>query len=426
MVRWGRRLGLVLGTLSALVSQGARASQGASLRARYDAHSSIAWDYFSSDQSLDNQRGFFGATGRFSLRPRLGHRLRAYASGWLTDPGINRQAGAQAWLREAYLSKNWRGNQLRVGKQIVAWGQGEGVNPTDNLTPRNYTVLQPSTADQRFGTTSILWNHFMGRHFTLTTFVSPFFTPSVAPIPALPGVSFVANTPTRRWHNTEAAIKLRKTSGGGDWSISYFRGFNLLPNLVLAGSTTPVVDLGYNRMDVIGADFDRPVGSRYLVWGEFAYFRPLSVSYSLPQTQKPSIFAVLGGGRQFAGTVSVNLQVVDRVVQDYVAPQSAPTGPEQDVAVENALINGELHRNNYGATAQVVDSWLNQTLQGKCFVYVNVHPVNSLVRVTLTYTATDHIVETLGAEDYMGPVNSYFGQLRDNRMVFAQWRYNLF
>ena len=393
---------------------------------RAHVHASIAWDYFSSDQALDNKRGFVGATGRLSARPRLGHRLHAYVSGWVTDPGLNRAEGTQSLIRQAYFAKSWRDNQLKIGKQIVAWGQADGVNPTDNLTPRNYTVLQPSTADQRFGTTAVLWNHFIGRHGTLTTFASPFFRPSVIAIPTIPGVTFQNHVPAYGVNDTEAALKWSYASGAGDWSISYFHGFDLLPNLALRPAPAPVVNLDYNRLDVLGGDFTRPVGSRYLVWGEAAYFRPLDVSYDLPQTQKPNIFAVIGASRQLSGTASISLQWVDRFVQDYVAPESAPAGPDQEIAVQNALINGELHRNNVGATAQITDSWWHQTLQGKVFVYANVRPLDSFIRLTMAYVATDHIVLMTGFEDYLGPRVSYFGQLAANRTVFVQGRYNLF
>ena len=395
-------------------------------QARAHVHASIAWDYFSSNQTLDNEHGFVGTTGRFSARPRLGHRLRAYVSGWLTDPGLNHGEGVQSLIRQAYLTQNWRGNQLRVGKQIIAWGQGDGVNPTDNLTPRNYTVLQSSTADQRFGTTSVLWNHFIGRRGTLTTFVSPFFRPSVIAIPTIPGVTFQNRIPAYSVHHMEAALKWSYASAAGDWSVSYFHGFDLLPNLALQSGATPIVNLNYNRLNILGGDFTRPVGSRYLIWGEAAYFRPLDASYSLPQTQKPNIFAVIGGSRQWGGAVSLSLQLVDRLVQDYVAPQSASAGPDQEVAVQNALINGELHRNNVGATGQITDNWWHQTLQGKLFAYVNVRPLDSLIRLTMTYAVTDHMVLTAGAEDYMGPRVSYFGQLAANSTVFVQGQYNLF
>lgn len=429
MGRGTHRHGLILvsAVVGAVWASGARASDLLSRwQTRAHIHTSISLDYFSSDQALNNKRGFAGATGRFSAHPRLGDRLRGYVSGWVTDPRLNRAEGADTLIRQAYITKNWRDNQLRVGKQIVAWGQGDGINPTDNLTPRDYTVLQPSTADQRFGTSAVLWNHFIGRRTTLTTFVSPFFRPSIIAIPAIPGVAFENRIPGFRARHTEVALKWGYASGAGDWSVSYFHGFDLLPNLALQSVAPPIVSLNYNRLDVLGGDFTRPVGSRYLVWGEAAYFRPLNVSYVLPQTQKPNLFAVMGASRQLTGTASLSLQVVDRIVQDYVAPQSAPGGPDQEIAIQNALINGELHRNNVGTTAQITDSWWHQTLQGKFFAYVNVRPLDSLVRLTLTYAATDHIVFTVGGVDYMGPRESYFGQLATNRMVFVQSRYNLF
>ena len=123
MGRGTHRHGLILvsAVVGAVWASGARASDLLSRwQTRAHIHTSISLDYFSSDQALNNKRGFAGATGRFSAHPQLGDRLRGYVSGWVTDPRLNRAEGADTLIRQAYITKNWRDNQLRVGKQIVA------------------------------------------------------------------------------------------------------------------------------------------------------------------------------------------------------------------------------------------------------------------------------------------------------------------
>lgn len=392
---------------------------------RAHLHTSIAFDYFSADRNLDGKKNFVGATARWGLRPLLGHRLHGVFSGWFTDPGLNHEDEPQLLVREGFLEQNWHDNELRVGRQIVLWGNGEGVNPMSTLTPRNYTILQTGLSDEEMGISSVVWNHFVGSHYSFTSFVSPFFEPSVIPLPQFPGVGFQSNAPATTMAHTEFGFKASRTSGSGDWSVSLYHGFHLKPNLQIVNAAAAVVGLMYNPITVVGADFDRPVGSRFVVWGQAAFVKPDGVNEQLPTTQKPSVYGVLGVSRTWEGGLSTALQFVERSVESYVAPQSAAAGPEREIAIENALINGEWHRNNYGVTFQCLDSWRNQTLQGKLFVYVNTRPINTYVRATLGYAETDHVVESIGAEDYNGPVNSEFGQLKTDSTVFVQWRYNM-
>ena len=58
-------------------------------------------------------------------------------------------------IREAYLDLSHGPLDLRIGKQIIAWGRADRINPTDNLTPRDYTLLVPDDDDQRLGTPAV-------------------------------------------------------------------------------------------------------------------------------------------------------------------------------------------------------------------------------------------------------------------------------
>ncbi|MBI3605573.1 MAG: hypothetical protein HY202_06050 [Nitrospirae bacterium] len=57
-------------------------------------------------------------------------------------------------------------NPFFVGKQIVVWGRADGINPTDNLTPHDFTVLLPFEDDQRFGTTALKLDLYITYAFT--------------------------------------------------------------------------------------------------------------------------------------------------------------------------------------------------------------------------------------------------------------------
>ena len=52
-------------------------------------------------------------------------------------------------LREAYINLYLSDFDFRIGKQIIVWGRADGFNPTNNLTPYDYTFFSPEEDDKR-------------------------------------------------------------------------------------------------------------------------------------------------------------------------------------------------------------------------------------------------------------------------------------
>ena len=52
---------------------------------------------------------------------------------------------------------------VRAGRQIIAWGRADGVNPTDNLSGQDLTLLVPDDVDRRLGTTAVRASYYARR-----------------------------------------------------------------------------------------------------------------------------------------------------------------------------------------------------------------------------------------------------------------------
>lgn len=84
-------------------------------------------------------------------------------------------------LREAYFdiyglfTKNL---DVRIGRQRIAWGTGDKLNPTDNLNP--YDLEDVWDFGRHLSSNSIRFNYYAGS-FTFTAAGTPWFTPSVLP-----------------------------------------------------------------------------------------------------------------------------------------------------------------------------------------------------------------------------------------------------
>ena len=184
---------------------------------------------------------------------------------------------------------------VRIGRQRIAWGTADRLNPTDNLNPDDLEDLFNFGA--HFGSNAIQANYYLG-DYTLTGVFIPVFHPAVLPygdwaqafVPQFevpPGFSMgkVTNRIILPEHklsqSSSFAFKLAGNWFNTDWSISYYNGRDDLPLVtrqeVQMYSNPPVfsvdMEMQYPRMQVIGADLAGSLGS-VGVWAEGALFLP--------------------------------------------------------------------------------------------------------------------------------------------------------
>jgi len=323
----------------------------------------------------------------------------------------------RAELLEGYATLHLPGLDLRLGKQIVAWGRADGINPTDNLTPRDYRVLLPYDEDQRFGAWAARATAPLTSALTLTVYASPDFQPDKVPPPTA-GLPIETRRPGRVLKDLATGVKLDRSSGALDWSVSYYRGFSQLPTVEAAG---PALRLGYDRTQVLGADFARNFG-RYGFRGEIAYIVPADPGGVDPNADRSRLFLVAGVDRTFQENLNVNLQLLLRWAPDRDDPARLPDPAARTAATLNELIRGQEGQASPGLTFRVSDLWLNNTLRAEVFGVVNARRGDGYLRPLLSYDVSDQLRIALGANLYSGPRATPFGLLRPAGGVFAELR----
>ncbi len=385
---------------------------------------SVRLDYYRSSKSFDNATDFLGATTQAKLLPTVTHWLDAKIEGRVTHPDVANHGDTQSTLLEGYVTAHFEHADLRIGKQIVAWGRADGINPTDNLTPHDYQVLLPFEEDQRFGTTAVKLDAYLSTHYTFTLFTTPYFLPSKLPFPS-GGATLVETRPDRHWSDSEVGLKLNRVGGTLDWSVSYYHGYNLLPEVHPWGLTPtgPLLALRYTPIDMLGADLAQNFG-RYGVRAEAAYFRPRDYLASKPVGISPYLYLVAGVDRTFLDNFNVNLQLVSRWVQDYMDPEAIVDPILRGSAVQNAITFGQQDRANYGMTTRLSNKWYNDTLTAEVLAFVNFNHSSSYIRPLITYAFTDYVRATIGAELYRGADDTFFGRVRRNQGAFVEVRYS--
>lgn len=385
---------------------------------------SVRLDYYRSSKSFDDASDFLGVTTQAKLLPTLTPWLDAKIEGRVTNPAVGEDGETESTLLEGYVTARFQRAELRIGKQIVAWGRADGINPTDNLTPHDYQVMLPFEEDQRLGTTAIKLDTYFGTEYTLTLFTTPYFLPSKLPFPA-DGATLVETRPERRWSDSEVGLRFNRVGGTLDWSVSYYHGYNLLPELYPLGLTPtgPLLELRYSQIDVFGADLAQNFG-RYGVRAEAAYIRPQDYQVNQPVGMLPYLYLVAGVDRTFLANLNVNLQVVSRWVRDYTDPEAIADPLLRLAAVQNAITFGQQDRANYGLTTRISNKWYNDTLTAEVLAFVNFNRSNSYIRPLISYAFTDHVTATIGAELYHGADDTFFGRVRRNQSAFAEVRYS--
>jgi hypothetical protein len=380
-------------------------------------------NYSSSSKALDDEHGFFGATVQLKAYPEVNERMDGKLEVRLTNSNLGQGAATRGQLLEGYVTMHFAKADLRLGKQIVPWGRADGINPTDNLTPRDYAVLLPFEDDQRLGTTAAKLDLFVSPEHTLTVFATPFFEPARVPMPVVSG-GVMERKPAHTLSNTHAGIRLNKVGATVDWSVSYLRGFSLLPGVQIVGDSTTSrsLELNYDRIAVFGADFARNFG-RFGLRGEVAYVDTPDGAGITASIANPSLQWIVGVDRTFLTNLNVNLQAFQRRVRSYRDVQSLGDSMQRETAMLNALITGQLEAVTSGVSFRVSNQWLHDALEAEIFAVQHLKRNDALVRVLVTYAFSDRWKGTVGAELYRGAADTQYGALEPNRGAFAELRH---
>ncbi|GAK55973.1 hypothetical protein U27_02934 [Candidatus Vecturithrix granuli] len=211
-------------------------------------------------------------------------------------------------LREGYLDLyNFLSDQLdvRIGKQIIAWGKADKLNPTSNVSPDNLEDI--FDFGEKLGVNAVQAAVYWGDMSVTGIFIPEF---GVAELPSgdfgrafagtteLPSGMTLRNSvqhtlqPESTLDESSAyAVKISTVFWEYDVSLSYFAGRDDLPLANIArltavdelGTVDLDVDLIYPKMQVIGADVAGQIKT-IGVWAEGALFLPDKVDLTTTLT----------------------------------------------------------------------------------------------------------------------------------------------
>ena len=367
--------------------------------------------YWSSTRNLDDKAQFPAATCSVNWKPKItpdiGLGISARA-GWHDSLDANRFA---LKLREVFADFDGDAFSLRLGKQVIAWGRADRINPTDSFSTRDFTQLTSDDEDQRLGVVAAKLRYVVTPVLSITGVVAR-FSASTAPSGSLPANWLKPSEPIR----ADWAVKIDRNGDGLDWALSYFDGLERLPRYRLDATqaTSPVFVGEYERSQKLGVDFATSYGP-WTFRGEASHAK-LRCQSCAEQTRGVSR-AVVGFDRDFAGTANINLQIFTNRRSAYVPP---PLAPGLAALVGRGLdrLNAEYSNTDTGMTIRLSDRLLNEKLKWEIAVVKGFKNGDALIRPRVSYAFSDNVKLTVGFDRYTGPTQSYFGALKKNQLSF--------
>ncbi|WP_139826061.1 hypothetical protein [Derxia lacustris] len=423
----------VLAVAAGCATAAGAADADADWRDAIDNRGSLRADGWSGSRQLDDA----GAIGAASLWDRLrwdgAGAGQAVASGWLraeTSGAAGSPTPPHARLRELY----WRGDlgplDLTVGRQMPAWGRADGLNPTDQLSPRDFTLLAPEDGDLRHGNQAIrlAWNHDSLGEFSAMWF--PKGASHRMPLQRRPGLDYRRDPLPG---GSQTALKWEFAGAGSDGSLSWFDGIDPMPDLVpgsLSASGLTVAERNA-RERVLGADFS--AAGDGVVWrAEAAWTRTPSQGGEDFTHKKPQLWMV-AGPEWSLGEWTLGTQLTLRRVFGWRSPDGIADPIAREVARAQSALSNQVSATQTGFTVRLARRAFNDTLLAETSAVVlragppgdNSQALSGLWRGKLDWAVDDHWNLAAGFDHPFGPGVSFFGLLRDNRVAYVQLRRSL-
>ena len=356
-------------------------------------------------------------------------------------------------IREAYvqlfgfLSKNL---DIKIGRQRIAWGTADKLNPTDNLNP--YDLEDILDFGRHRGSDAISFDYYFNSEYSLQAAFIPFFQPANLPVGIFsntltssmdlpPGLTLRGTTDQIQMpaynlkESSTTGLKFKGFAAGFDFSLSYIWGRDGMPVSIYntfipvdtLGGISIHSDLSFYRTHIFGADLAGSIGG-VGIWAEAAAFLPekdimmtnnLSALYPMspvPVTQDTVILKkqvymkfIIGADYNFANGTYLNIQYLHGFINE----------------------RGSNDLNDYFFTQvykKFFDDRLKITPVSGGFIVSDWDDIKNNYAIVyvpgISYMATDNAEITLSAAVFSGKGSNIFAKLTDYNMMMFNMKYS--
>ncbi|MGD8780893.1 MAG: hypothetical protein PVH88_18245 [Ignavibacteria bacterium] len=320
-------------------------------------------------------------------------------------------------LREGYVDLSLNKFDFRIGQQIIVWGRADGFNPTNNITPADYTVFSPDEDKKRLS--NFVFKSVYNIYPVKVEFDwIPVYEASVLPFgnAELPdGVNWInAGELNPSWKNSSFGLKIDIEKPSFDGSFSYFNGYHKLPGILYTASENSygIYTRPY-RTQVFGADFSTVLGS-YGLRGEFAYSVPNDEpdsSFSVPCKQLEYTLGVDSEWNNF----SLIVQYIGKHIFDFNSQNLSQNTLIKEVTKWNKMLFSQQEEWNHSVSVRPSLNLFYETLILEMLGLANFSTEEIYLQPKATYKLADAYELIVGAVLYYGPDDTLHGYLEKSR-----------
>ncbi len=285
-------------------------------------------------------------------------------------------------LKEAWVDFPVGDMDIRIGKQIMAWGQADGNNPTDVLNARRIGTRFASTLDeQKISSPAINMTYNLPNNLGTVQGVFlpisiPAELPSIAMELSIPG--FVTTNieildddfPEIAAENVEGGIRGLFYLGNLSLSASYFTGLDRYPDFTVESTFIPfptAVNITmtpvHNRIHQIGFDAALLTGG-WDLRTEWAGTITSDRDGTDPAVKNPSITGVVQVSRSFLnGMITASTAWAPRIILNHTAPADYEDTDDEMLAERIRQYDGQAYPFENAFTIRLAGKFMNETIE---------------------------------------------------------------
>ncbi|MBK9294966.1 MAG: hypothetical protein IPM57_11105 [Oligoflexia bacterium] len=333
-------------------------------------------------------------------------------------------------LREFYWQFKREGFSVREGKQIISWGKSDGLNPTDFLSAKDYTFLNPDDEIRRLAGTVVYttWTPDSGNSPLTFELVTQFIMPkgkSLIPQERIPTGVVISDADTRpiSFDNTEYALKTTYNSSGWDLSFSFFRGFDHQPEFrEVSRQSIIILQQYYSRIFATGFDFSKSYPD-WVLRLEGAYFHTENPN-AQTALSKPSHFDfIVGAEKPLWTNWRLNFQMIMRYFPNFKAASEELDPISRQIAQFNSLLKQYVDKTRPSTSVRLAYEPEASDFSSDVFLIYNFEGADYLLRPQVKYKPIDNLKLTVGSDYYGGDQTKPLGSLKAYNSIYFEAQY---
>lgn len=312
-------------------------------------------------------------------------------------------------LHEAYFdyrADNW---DLRLGKQIMIWGNSDSVRIVDQLCPLDLTeFITQDFDDIRIPVTAAKFR-YLGDKADLELVWIPLFEPSIlpkGPWAVAPSVTVIGDDEPESKAG-EFAMRVSSYNSGVDFAFSLLSLWDDAPIYrKLPVYSTPVYEPEYKRLGIAGAEVSAVSGD-FVVRGEAAYTQGKRFAGDYDRLYRKNVFSALLGLDWYPGN---NWTILTELSDEMIL--------NHDAALKRGAHQVVLSLN-------VSKKFFRELLTVSNMLYLGITYAEIFERVSIEYALNDSLHISGGFDGFYGDRHKgVCGPYRDNDQIWLKAKYS--